>query len=66
MAVDIRVVEADRWPEYVRAAVVPFGGEATEEDIRNSRVEFEPVPARTIAFPFAIFTQRFTSSSSSS
>lgn len=42
MGVDIRVIGAEQWPDYVRAAFVPFGGEATESDIRDSRIEWEP------------------------
>ncbi|HEX9376156.1 MAG TPA: GNAT family N-acetyltransferase [Actinomycetota bacterium] len=42
MEFDIRVLQEDQWPDFVRAAFVPFGGHATEEDIRDSRVEFEP------------------------
>jgi predicted acetyltransferase len=45
--VEIRTVDADRWPDFVRAAFVPFGGEATERDIQDSRIEFEP--GRSIA-----------------
>ncbi|HXJ66194.1 MAG TPA: GNAT family N-acetyltransferase, partial [Actinomycetota bacterium] len=47
MAVDIRVIEAEQWPDYVRAAFIPFGGAATEGDIADSRIEFEP--GRSIA-----------------
>jgi predicted acetyltransferase len=47
VAVDIRVIEAEQWPDYVRAAFVPFGGVATERDITDSRIEFEP--GRSIA-----------------
>jgi predicted acetyltransferase len=42
VAVDIRVIEAEQWPDYVRAAFVPFGGQATERQIADSRIEFEP------------------------
>ncbi len=42
MEFDIRVVRADQWPDFVRAAFIPFGGHATEGDIEDSRVEFEP------------------------
>ncbi len=42
MGVDIRVIEAEQWPDYVRAAFVPFGGEATDSDIADSRIEWEP------------------------
>jgi predicted acetyltransferase len=42
VGVDIRVIAAEQWPDYVRAAFVPFGGEATESDIADSRIEWEP------------------------
>jgi predicted acetyltransferase len=42
MEFDIRTIGAERWPDFVRAAFVPFGGRATEQDIEDSRVEFEP------------------------
>jgi predicted acetyltransferase len=47
VAVDIRVIEGEQWPEFVRAAFVPFGGQATDQQIEDSRIEFEP--GRTIA-----------------
>jgi predicted acetyltransferase len=42
MDFDIRAIEAERWPDFIRAAFVPFGGQATERDIEDSRIEFEP------------------------
>lgn len=47
MGVEIRVIEEGQWPDFVRAAFVPFGGAASEADIADSRVEFEP--GRSIA-----------------
>jgi predicted acetyltransferase len=47
MGVEIRVIEAEQWAEFVRAVFVPFGGTPTEQDVEDTRIEFEP--GRSIA-----------------
>jgi predicted acetyltransferase len=42
VAVEIRRIAEEQWPEYIRAAFVPFGGAATDQDIKDSKIEFEP------------------------
>jgi len=42
VAVEIRLVEAEQWPEFIRSVFVTFGGVPTERDIADSRIEFEP------------------------
>ncbi|MFL5799295.1 MAG: GNAT family N-acetyltransferase [Actinomycetota bacterium] len=47
MDFDIRTLEYDRWEDFVRAVFVSFGEHPTDQDIEDSRIEFEP--GRSIA-----------------
>ncbi len=47
MDFDIRTLEYDRWEDFVRAAFVSFGEHPRDQDIEDSRIEFEP--GRSIA-----------------
>jgi len=47
MDFDIRMLEYDRWEDFVLAAFVSFGEHPTDQEIEDSRIEFEP--GRSIA-----------------
>ena len=42
MAVEIRPITEEQWPDYIRAAFVPFGEAASDQDVNDSKIEFEP------------------------
>ena len=42
MDIRIEAVDADRYEEYVRAVFVTFGASPTQQDLEDTRIEYEP------------------------